>query len=165
MKQNRVLCVENDQFGYHASGSYADVFVSQDRSRCWKVFRCQPAGMRSSEVFKSEVEAYSLLSQNSTMARRAPAFFGTNKREVRVTDGKAIDVTREYFTHFMYQMEFCSLQFRELGSFPFEQTEDLRQQFKAIGIHHLSDASIGCGAEGGEFKLIDFAVQEFELHH
>lgn len=165
MRQSRVLHVENDRFRYHASGSYADVFVNEDRLRCWKVFRRQSADMRSSEVFKSEVEAYSLLSQHPTLARHAPTFFGTIKCEARVTDDKMIDLTHEYFAGLMYQMEFCDLQFRKLGSFPYEQTETLRQQLSAIGIHYLSDASIGYKNEGREYKLIDFATHEIELWH
>jgi hypothetical protein len=165
MRQGRVLHIENDRFRYHASGSYADVFVSEDRSRCWKVFRLQSASMRSSEVFDSEVKAYSLLSQYPALARHAPTFFGTINCEARVTDDNIMDVSHEYFSNLMYQMEFCDLYFRKLGSFPFEKTASLRKQLSAIGIHHLSDASIGFKNESGECKLIDFAIHEIELWH
>ncbi|KAB7703682.1 hypothetical protein GBN33_00035 [Plesiomonas shigelloides] len=82
-----------------------------------------------------------------------------------ILEQNGIDVTENYFTEFSYSMEFIDGNFRKLGEINSLEAERVSKLFSDHGINYTSDSSAVLDSNGKVFKLIDFALEYFEVWH
>ena len=163
MNSGRILKLDNNEFRFHDAGSYADLFVNADRSRCWKLFRKLPENTRSFDVFESELAAYEIATKSTALRKLVAQLYRSRIASIEVIDINGQSVTSEYFRGLNYELEFINKPFQKFGTLSWDDTRNLREIFFKEGITHLSDASIV--GDVNSPKIIDFAVQEYEIWH
>jgi len=164
MKRDRVLTLEFEEYLFHDEGAYADIFVNETRTRCWKVFKIKEPISASVESFQSELIAYERSIGHAVVAKMVPKLFRSRYSNLQVQDKHGKDVSFEYISGLNYEMEFLDLKFFKIGLLVSEGTQNIRNSFKEAGIFNVSDASIAFDMHGNP-KLIDFSIQEIEVWH
>jgi len=164
MKQNRVMYLGSERYSYYDEGYYADIYVNEALTRCWKVFKLRESKDKSHESFHSELKAYKLSELHKLVSKMVPKLFRSEYSNIVITDKDGNDVTSDYIEGLNYEMEFLDMKFGKLGAVSYVETQNIRKSFKEAGILSLSDASIAFDTDGNP-KLIDFGVQEVEVMH
>lgn len=163
MLNTRKLIISEEEYCYCTRGSYGHIFISANHTRCWKVFVKENEEIYARESFESELAAYLLLKTHPNLTKYAPELYRSRCGDFRVINGNGLDKTREYYSMFNYEMEYCRLDFVKIGALPCEDTRLICEKFKGAGIHYLKDASIGFD-QMDEPKLIDFGVKDIEVN-
>jgi hypothetical protein len=120
---------------------------------------------RRSKTFASERDAYTILSQLPALARWAPRFEGIFT-VAHITGANGNSISHRYLLDCCYGLEYIphgpsrKLQAFLGGGHP--HLDDAVVRFKAAGIAYLRDASVFLPEDPMAFKIIDFAVREFE---
>ena len=147
----------------HDHGAYGLVVFTND-GKAIKVFSKAHSKEQAKKVFESECSAYYKAQQYESIKSLVPQFYG--KIIVgSILDKNGIDVTENYFTEFSYSMEFIDGNFRKLGEINRLEAERVSKLFSAHGINYTSDSSAVLDSNGKVFKLIDFALEYFEVWH
>lgn len=154
-------------------GAFADIFKSQTDSRVYKLFkRRDESGLYDPNeedreylrraVCESEISAYKLLQQDSSLSVHAPNFFG-QKRISNVINKIGQSILKSYLPDCCYCIEFVDGNAEKL----FKMGEDLPihlkqfiEKISSIGIHFTRDASIFFRNDPGRFCIIDFGIED-----
>ena len=157
--------IADTDFRYLDHGAYATVFANAALGRVRRVFRKLPDVSRDhcAAVFGAEREAYRIVQNSPNLRAVTPAYFGApTLMKIVALDGT--DVSNDYWLDLAMELELISASFVKLGSAPSLLPPEIRDAFLAIGVGHLSDASIAFVPHGG-FRVIDFATHEEEQWH
>jgi hypothetical protein len=156
-------------------GAYSDIFRSEDKQRVFKLFisdnhrtnTCQslkPDVELIRRTFQSECWAYGLAHQHSYLTKHVPAFYGTVP-VVDIIDSNGKSLSNQYLLDFCYSLAFVHGPAEKLSAYlgTSAHVDELARAFNEKGIRYFRDASVFNPNDGETFKVIDFAMEEFEV--
>lgn len=147
---------------YYNSGAYGLVVFIEDKSKAVKIFKKKECKNHVLNVYNSEVEAYRKTENCEKAKLLVPAFYDSVcVRQVIDSTGK--DITERFYTDLVYVMSFEEGCFQKLELISNVEKERVTAIFNKVGIYYLTDASVTLDDLGKVKKVIDFAIQEFEV--
>jgi len=114
------------------------------------------------KVFESEVKAYMTLSKNENLKRYIPKFHGKVLVE-KIIDINGNDISDLFFLDLAFEMEYIEGNFVKYGRN--YDTCNVLKSFIDIGVHDVKDCSVILNNKNKPTKIIDFAMEEFELYN
>lgn len=145
-------------------GAYGTIFADKTMGRIRKLYRLESRPVEHClKVFEAEVEALKIASDVSFLRPHIIAPI------VRICDYQVLDanehcITEQFIENAGFEGALVDGYFHKLGALNTRNKERLKQQFRDVGIKHLSDASVTLDANGDIAKIIDFSVCEHELY-
>ncbi|WP_340645405.1 hypothetical protein [Phenylobacterium sp.] len=149
-------------FSSYDTGSYARVFVNQERLRAIKVFYRGKNRAHLVEVFESEFNAYELVQSAPDLVGMTPRFYGCPSIS-GVVDRNGSDVSQLYELDLAIELDFVPERFDKITEYGERGVEACRA-FEKQGIHYTRDASAAVRIDGS-LRLIDFATHWVEPFH
>lgn len=149
-------------FSSYDTGSYARVFVNEERLRAIKVFYRQTNRAHVVEVFESQFRAYELVQSAPDLVGMTPRFYG-RPSIVGVVDRNRSDVSQLYELDLAIEMDFVPDRFDKITEYG-ERGVEARRAFEKRGIRYTRDASAAVQIDGS-LRLIDFATHSVEPLH
>ena len=143
-------------------GAYSIVELNCDTGRATKLFKNSHDISHTNDVFNSEVAAYKTASENPELAELIPKFFGVVSVSNVLTKNSKFDINN-FHPELAYQMSLEKGSFMKIGSLHNGEGERIKKLFRASGINHMNDASVLVDENIKILKVIDFAMQEYEL--
>lgn len=118
---------------------------------------------RRRKVFRSECEAYEILSQDELLRSHAPKFFGTVTID-DVLDENGQSEADRYLLDCCYKMEFIEGNACKIGALEsvFPHLRQAVRHFQDAGVAYMKDCCVFFPEDKQQFKFIDFATKEFE---
>ncbi|ENH2499086.1 hypothetical protein ABVY78_004686 [Vibrio parahaemolyticus] len=147
----------------HDHGAYGLVAFTND-GKAIKIFSKAHSKEQAINVFESECSAYNKALKCESLKSLVPQFHGKIIVE-SIINQSGIDITKDYFTELSYSMEFVDGKFRKLGEIDSLEAQRVSQLFSDHGINYTRDSSAVLDSNGSVFKLIDFALEYFEVWH
>jgi len=146
--------------GKFEEGAYGVVFFNE-HGYAIKVFkrRADAPEEHLDNVFKSEVEAYTIANKHQELHTLVPDFFGSIQC-TQVLDAAGNDISHDFHLSLAYKMKKVEGEFIKLGI----KDAKLRAIFNEAGIGHTIDASVLLDGESVKC-VVDIATQEHELWH
>ena len=164
MSFDKTILTQERQF---PDGGFADVFFLQTENRVIKLFKSHkhpgvPPERGTYEddlrrlAFKSENEAYRIITNHNKLKHFIPQFLGNPQlTQVRSLDGA--DVTERYLLDCCLHLEMIDGTAQKFSTVQ-NRFKELENELHAVGVRHTSDMSAFLINSPPEIKLIDFAV-------
>lgn len=160
----RGLRLADTNFVYLSEGAYGVIFADRGAGRIRKIYRRRPEESHTRAVFESEAGAYERASAITALSLLVPGGFQRCPPQ-RVIDGAGDDISQEFFSDLAFEADFIDAPFVKGGSLVSDDLQRVRELFRAAGINHTSDISVALTCNGRVSKVIDFAIEEYELSH
>lgn len=146
------------------NGSYSSVFADRSTERAYKLFRKKREPWDYSDeirraTFMSEVKAYKIAMNNSTLKAVVPNFYGViSVSSVNGENGQ--DVTSLFLLDCCYCMSLVNSTFEKIGSWDNPPFSELKLYFEKAEIKYYIDASVANRNNMDSLKIIDFATED-----
>lgn len=144
------------------NGAYGLVVFIEDKTKAVKIFSRSHTLNQASNVFNSEVEAYTKASLDPCASGIIPTYYGSVVINT-IIDRSGNDVTDQYYTELAYLMSYKEGPFYKFGTISEAEQKRIESIMKSIGVHYLIDCSVSLTNEKAVRCVIDFATEEFEI--
>lgn len=147
---------------FHSGGAYGAIFFHSG-DKAVKVFRkdiSKPIE-HIRNVFFSEVGAYEIAQNISELNGIVPKFYGVVSVD-RIENAAGDDISDQFHLNLAYEMEKLDGPFIKAGHAGLDSVKVVTKVLHANRIMHTSDMDVLI-IDGEIKKIIDFAIQEYEL--
>ncbi len=143
-------------------GCYGLVVFVESEAKAVKVFMKNHTLEQAENVFDSEVDAYNKVQNCEEAKILTPDFYGT-VNVTQIIDSNGVDISHKYYRDLAYVMSYESGAFQKLAITLTSEASRIERIFKSIGVNYTRDASVILSENQIITKVIDFAVEEFEV--
>lgn len=149
---------------YFNCGAYGLIVFIENQTKAVKIFKKSHDYDHTLNVFNSETKAYVLAQTNQQVKSLVPDYFGKIKID-KILDKNRQDISDQFYLNMAYKMSYEEGPFLKLGTVSKSEYSYIEELFVALGINYIKDSSVTVDCSGSINKVIDFAIQEFEVWH
>lgn len=167
--KHRGLRISGTNFVYFDEGAYGTIFIDRTSNKVRKIFHRPVQEAHARRTFESEAKAYELAAGNKSVSGLIAGNFRRCPQNV-IVDARGADVTSDFYSDMAFETDFVPggfIKAGQLGGTGLGEIEvnRIRELFRGAGVNYTADISVVRDEKGRIAKVIDFAVEEFELWH